>query len=165
MFEIRHAVLTSFRKTLHERGFVEVETPILHVEPGGAHARPFVTHHNTLDMPLYLRVATELHLKRLIVGGLDRVFEIGRTFRNEGMDATHNPEFTMMESYQAFADVSEVIELTEALVVAAARDAIGTTMIDIAGTPSTSPNRGRVPYGRRRLRRRRNDLHPSTPST
>ena len=84
-------------------------------------------------MPLYLRVATELHLKRLIVGGLDRVFEIGRTFRNEGMDATHNPEFTMMESYQAFADVSAVMELTEALVVAAARDAIGTTKIDIAG--------------------------------
>ena len=117
MFEIRHAVLTSFRTTLLERGFVEVETPIFHVEPGGAHARPFVTHHNTLDMPLYLRVATELHLKRLIVGGLDRVFEIGRTFRNEGMDATHNPEFTMMESYQAFGDVSDVIELTEALIV------------------------------------------------
>ena len=135
VFEIRHAVLTSFRRTLSERGFVEVETPIFHVEPGGAHARPFVTHHNTLDMPLYLRVATELHLKRLIVGGLDRVFEIGRTFRNEGMDATHNPEFTMMESYQAFADVSDAIELTEALIVNAARDAVGTTVIDIAGEP------------------------------
>ena len=135
VFEIRHAVLTSFRTTLSERGFVEVETPIFHVEPGGAHARPFVTHHNTLDMPLYLRVATELHLKRLIVGGLDRVFEIGRTFRNEGMDATHNPEFTMMESYQAFGDVSDVIELTEALIVNAARDAVGTTVIDIAGEP------------------------------
>jgi lysyl-tRNA synthetase class 2 len=133
VFEIRHAVLTSFRATLHDRGFVEVETPIFHVEPGGALARPFVTHHNTLDMPLYLRVATELHLKRLIVGGLDRVFEIGRTFRNEGMDATHNPEFTMMESYQAFGDVSDVIELTEALIVNAARHAIGTTVIDIAG--------------------------------
>ena len=134
MFEIRHAVLTSFRTTLVDRGFVEVETPIFHVDPGGAHARPFVTHHNTLDIPLYLRVATELHLKRLIVGGLDRVFEIGRTFRNEGMDATHNPEFTMMESYQAFGDISEVIELTEALVVNAARDAVGTTVIDIAGS-------------------------------
>ena len=134
VFEIRHAVLTSFRTTLVDRGFVEVETPIFHADPGGAHARPFVTHHNTLDIPLYLRVATELHLKRLIVGGLDRVFEIGRTFRNEGMDATHNPEFTMMESYQAFGDISEVIELTEALVVNAARDAVGTTVIDIAGS-------------------------------
>ena len=133
VFEIRSAVLASFRLTLSSRGFIEVETPIFHVEPGGAHARPFVTHHNTLDMPLYLRVATELHLKRLIVGGLDRVFEIGRTFRNEGMDATHNPEFTMMESYQALGDVGDVIELTEALIVQAARDAIGTTVIDIAG--------------------------------
>ena len=133
VFEIRHAVMASFRTTLLDRGFVEVETPIFHVEPGGAHARPFVTHHNTLDLPLYLRVATELHLKRLIVGGFDRVFEIGRTFRNEGMDATHNPEFTMMESYQAFGDVSDVMELTEALVVNAARDAVGTTVIDIAG--------------------------------
>ncbi|HET9548333.1 MAG TPA: lysine--tRNA ligase [Desertimonas sp.] len=133
VFEIRHAVVASFRATLLDRGFVEVETPIFHVEPGGAHARPFVTHHNTLDLPLYLRVATELHLKRLIVGGFDRVFEIGRTFRNEGMDATHNPEFTMMESYQAFGDVSDVMELTEALVVNAARHAVGTTMIDIAG--------------------------------
>jgi lysyl-tRNA synthetase, class II len=135
VFEIRHTVLASFRTTLVDRGFVEVETPILHVEPGGAHARPFVTHHNTLDLPLYLRVATELHLKRLIVGGFDRVFEIGRTFRNEGMDAIHNPEFTMMESYQAFGDVSDVIELTEALIVNAARDAVGTTVIDIAGEP------------------------------
>jgi lysyl-tRNA synthetase class 2 len=133
VFEIRHAVVTSFRATLTERGFVEVETPIFHVEPGGAHARPFVTHHNTLDRTLYLRVATELHLKRLIVAGLDRVFEIGRTFRNEGMDATHNPEFTMMESYQAFADVSDAIELTEALIVNAARAAIETTVIDIGG--------------------------------
>ena len=125
--------MTSFRTTLTARGFVEVETPIFHVEPGGAHARPFVTHHNTLDMPLYLRAATELHLKRLIVAGLDRVFEIGRTFRNEGMDATHNPEFTMMESYQAFGDVSDAIELTEALIVNAARAAIGTTAIEIGG--------------------------------
>jgi lysyl-tRNA synthetase, class II len=135
VFEIRHAVLTSFRNTLHERGFVEVETPIFHVEPGGAHARPFVTHHNTLDLPLYLRVATELHLKRLIVGGLDRVFEIGRIFRNEGMDATHNPEFTMMESYQAFGDVADVIDLTEVLIRTAALDALGTTVVDIAGDP------------------------------
>jgi len=133
VFDVRHDVLASFRRTLHDRGFVEVETPMLHVESGGAHARPFVTHHNTLDMPLYLRIALELHLKRLIVGGLDRVFEIGRVFRNEGMDTTHNPEFTMMESYEAFADVSDVMELTETLIVNAARDSLGTTTIDIAG--------------------------------
>lgn len=133
VFEVRHAVLNSVRRTLTERGFVEVETPILHSEHGGATARPFVTHHNTLDMPLYLRIATELHLKRLIVGGFDRVFEIGRTFRNEGMDTTHNPEFTMMESYEAFTDVHGVMDLTEAIVTNAARDALGTTTIDIAG--------------------------------
>ena len=132
VFDVRHAVMASFRETLHDRGFVEVETPILHVEAGGAHARPFVTHHNTLDMPLYLRIAVELHLKRLIVGGMDKVFEIGRVFRNEGMDTTHNPEFTIMESYEAFADVSDVMALTEALVANAAR-ALGTTVIDIAG--------------------------------
>ena len=164
VFEIRHAVLTSFRATLRERGFVEVETPIFHVEPGGAHARPFVTHHNTLDMPLYLRVATELHLKRLIVGGLDRVFEIGRTFRNEGMDATHNPEFTMMESYQAFGDVSDAIELTEALIVNAARDAVGTTVIEIAGEPVDLAE----PWPRLRMHEAVSaavgaTVHPSTP--
>ena len=132
VFDVRHAIMASFRETLHDRGFVEVETPILHIEAGGAHARPFVTHHNTLDMPLYLRIAVELHLKRLIVGGMDKVFEIGRVFRNEGMDTTHNPEFTIMESYEAFADVSDVMALTEALVANAAR-ALGTTVIDIAG--------------------------------
>ena len=133
VFEVRHRVIASFRRTLTERGFIEVETPVLHVEAGGAVARPFVTHHNTLDMPMYLRVALELHLKRLIVGGMDRVFEIGRVFRNEGMNPTHNPEFTMMESYEAFADVSDVMALTEALVTNAARDALGTTRIDVRG--------------------------------
>jgi lysyl-tRNA synthetase class 2 len=133
VFEIRHAVVASFRNTLAGLGFVEVETPILHVEAGGATARPFITHHNTLDLPMYLRVATELHLKRLIVGGLDRVFEIGRIFRNEGMNPTHNPEFTMMESYEAFTDARGVMALTELLVTNAARDALGTTVIDVAG--------------------------------
>ena len=90
---------------------------MLHVEAGGAHARPFVTHHNTLDMDLYLRIALELHLKRLIVGGLDRVFEIGRVFRNEGLSTRHNPEFTMLEVYQAFADYTDMMELFQALVV------------------------------------------------
>lgn len=135
VFRIRHAVVASIRATLVARGFVEVETPVLHVELGGATARPFVTHHNTLDMPLYLRIATELHLKRLIVGGMDRVFEMGRTFRNEGMDTTHNPEFTMMESYEAFTDVHGVMELTEALITNAARDSLGTTEVDVAGEP------------------------------
>ena len=112
-FEVRRAVIASFRRTLTERGFVEVETPILHVEAGGAHARPFITHHNTLDLDLYLRIALELHLKRLIVGGMERVFEIGRVFRNEGVSTRHNPEFTMMELYQAFADYSDVMAITE----------------------------------------------------
>lgn len=134
VFEIRHAVIASFRRTLAGRDFVEVETPILHVEVGGATARPFITHHNTLDMPLYLRIATELHLKRLIVGGLDRVFEIGRLFRNEGMDTTHNPEFTTMESYEAFGDATEAMALTEALLTNAAHDATGSTTVDVGGT-------------------------------
>jgi lysyl-tRNA synthetase, class II len=132
-FEVRHEVVASFRRTLRERGYVEVETPILHVEVGGAHARPFVTHHHTLDMEMYLRVATELHLKRLIVGGMDRVYEIGRTFRNEGLSPRHNPEFTMMESYQAYADWTDVLALTEDLIRTAARDALGTTVVKIRG--------------------------------
>jgi lysyl-tRNA synthetase class 2 len=133
VFEVRHAVIASFRRSFHERGFVEVETPVLHVEAGGAHARPFETHYNVLDMPLYLRIALELHLKRLIVGGMDRVFEIGRVFRNEGLSARHNTEFTMMESYEAYADVNDVMALTESLIVQAARDALGTTTVDIRG--------------------------------
>ena len=125
-FEIRHAIVASFRRTLHERGFIEVETPVLHVEAGGAHARPFVTNHNALEMQLYLRIALELHLKRLIVGGMERVFEIGRIFRNEGISTRHNPEFTMMELYQAFADWTDVMAITELLITQAARDALGT---------------------------------------
>jgi len=132
-FEIRHAMIASFRRTLTGHGYIEVETPVLHMEAGGAHARPFVTHHNTLDMQLYLRIALELHLKRLIVGGMERVFEIGRIFRNEGMSTRHNPEFTMMESYEAYADVTDIIRLTEELITNAARDALGTTVVDLAG--------------------------------
>jgi lysyl-tRNA synthetase, class II len=130
-FEVRHAVMSSFRRTLADEGFIEVETPVLHVEAGGAHARPFTTHHNTLDMDLYLRIALELHLKRLIVGGMERVFEIGRIFRNEGISTRHNPEFTMMELYQAFADWTDVMAITERLITQAARDALGTTVITI----------------------------------
>jgi lysyl-tRNA synthetase class 2 len=130
-FAVRHAVISSFRRTLHGRSFIEVETPVLHVEAGGAHARPFVTHHNTLDMQLFLRIALELHLKRLIVGGMERVFEIGRIFRNEGISTRHNPEFTMMELYQAFADYSEMIEITEALITQAAIDATGSSVVTV----------------------------------
>jgi lysyl-tRNA synthetase class 2 len=133
-FEVRHAVIASIRRGLTERGFVEVETPVLHVEAGGAHARPFVTHHNALDMDLYLRIALELHLKRLIVGGMERVFEIGRVFRNEGIAPKYNPEFTMLEVYQAFADYTDMLTLTEELIVQAARDALGTTVIEIGET-------------------------------
>ena len=132
-FEIRHEIISSFRRTLHAEGFIEVETPVLHAEAGGAHARPFVTHHNALEMQLYLRIALELHLKRLIVGGMERVFEIGQIFRNEGISTRHNPEFTMMELYQAFADWTDVMAITERLITQAARDAIGTTVIMIRG--------------------------------
>lgn len=130
-FRIRHEIIASFRRTLHTEGFIEVETPVLHLEAGGAHARPFVTHHNTLDMQLYLRIALELHLKRLIVGGMERVFEIGRIFRNEGISTRHNPEFTMMELYQAFADYSEMIDITERLITQAAIDATGRSVVAI----------------------------------
>jgi lysyl-tRNA synthetase class 2 len=132
-FEVRHEVIASFRRTLHDRGFIEVETPVLHAEAGGAHARPFTTHHNTLDLQLYLRIALELHLKRLIVGGMERVYEIGRIFRNEGISTRHNPEFTMMELYQAFGDWNDVMDISEVLITQAARDAIGTTVIEIRG--------------------------------
>ena len=131
MFEIRHAVIASFRHTLLKHGFIEVETPVLHVEAGGAHARPFTTHHNALDMQLFLRIALELHLKRLIVGGMERVYEIGRVFRNEGISTRHNPEFTMMELYQAFADYTDIMDLTEELITQAARDATGSSVVTI----------------------------------
>ena len=130
-FRVRHELIASFRRTLHGQGFIEVETPMLHVEAGGATARPFLTHHNALDMQLYLRIALELHLKRLIVGGMERVFEIGRVFRNEGVSTRHNPEFTMMELYQAFADYSEMITITETLITSAAVDATGTSTVTI----------------------------------
>ncbi|MGA9276143.1 MAG: lysine--tRNA ligase [Ilumatobacter sp.] len=132
-FEIRHETVASFRRTLAAHGFIEVETPVLHPEVGGAHARPFTTHHNALDMDLYLRIAVELYLKRLIVGGMERVYEIARTFRNEGLSTRHNPEFTMMELYQAFGDWNDVMDMSEELITTAARDALGTTVIDIRG--------------------------------
>lgn len=112
----RGKIIDSIRQTLRERKFVEAETPVLHAIAGGAAARPFITHHNTLDMQLYLRIALELHLKRLMVGGVERVYEIGRVFRNEGVDGTHNPEFTMIELYQAYGNYESMMDLTEAIV-------------------------------------------------
>ncbi len=122
-FEIRHEVVASFRRTLHDEGLIEVETPMLHNEAGGAHARPFVTHHNTLDLDLFLRIAPELYLKRLIIGVMERVYEINRNFRNEGISTMHNPEFTMLEFYTAWFDCGDVMDTTEALVADAARAA------------------------------------------
>ena len=116
----RGKIIDSIRTTLRARNFVEAETPVLHAIAGGAAARPFITHHNTLDMQLYLRIALELHLKRLMVGGVERVYEIGRVFRNEGVDSTHNPEFTMIELYQAYGDYESMMELTEAIITDAA---------------------------------------------
>lgn len=117
----RSKIIDSVRSTLRGEGFVEVETPVLHAIAGGAAARPFITHHNTLDIDLYLRIALELHLKRLMVGGVERVYEIGRVFRNEGIDSTHNPEFTMIELYQAYGDYNSMMDLTESIIVNAVR--------------------------------------------
>ncbi len=133
VFDVRHAALRAIKDFLASRGYTEVETLVLHDIPGGASARPFTTHHNALDLELYLRIALELHLKRLIVGGYERVFEIGRVFRNEGVDTRHNPEFTMLEAYQAFADYTDMMELTEELVAHAARAALGTTVVELEG--------------------------------
>lgn len=129
----RTKIIQSIRRYLDTRDFLEVETPVLSTLAGGAAARPFITHHNALDIDLYLRIATELSLKRLIVGGLDRVYEMGRIFRNEGMDVRHNPEFTSIEIYQAFADHRDLMEITEGIVRQAAEDVLGTTKITYQG--------------------------------
>ncbi len=133
VFKKRSTIIKEIRAVLDERDFLEVETPILNVIPGGANARPFVTHHNTLDIDMYLRIAPELFLKRLIVGGMERVYEIGRTFRNEGMSIKHNPEFTIMELYQAYTDYNGMMEITETLISRAAKAACGTTKITYQG--------------------------------
>jgi lysyl-tRNA synthetase, class II len=129
VFEIRFAAIDAVRQFLTERGFVEVETPVLHTVVGGAAAKPFFTHHNALDLDLVLRVALELHLKRLLVGGYEKVFEIGRVFRNEGLGTRYNPEFTMLEAYEAFADYTDMMTLTEELVAHTARVAVGSTRV------------------------------------
>ncbi|MCQ3802846.1 MAG: lysine--tRNA ligase [bacterium] len=140
-FEVRSAVVSELRNQFHQRGFMEVDTPILTSRAAGAAARPFLTHHNALDIELYMRIATELYLKRLIIGGFERVFEVGRIFRNEGVDSSHNPEFTMLESYQAFCDYRDVMRLLEEVLPAVAVTATGSTTVggeavdDAAGRP------------------------------
>jgi lysyl-tRNA synthetase class 2 len=129
MAEIRAAVTRSVREDLHARGYLEVETPVLQTLHGGANARPFSTHMNAYDMELYLRIALELYLKRLVVGGIERVYEIGRIFRNEGADSTHNPEFTMLEAYEAYGDYTTMATLTRELLQSAAQNALGGTVV------------------------------------
>jgi lysyl-tRNA synthetase class 2 len=130
---LRSRILSTLRRFLEDRGFVEVETPVFHPIPGGAAAKPFVTHHNALDLDLYLRIAPELYLKRLVVGGFERVFELARVFRNEGLSPRHNPEFTMLELYQAYADYHDIMALVEELVAHLARTLCGTTQLSYGG--------------------------------
>ena len=132
-FETRSRIIRGIRRFLDEREFTEVETPVLNIIPGGATARPFITHHNTLDLDMYLRIAPELYLKRLIVGGMERVYELGRTFRNEGMSVRHNPEFTIMELYQAYTDYNGMMEITENLLSLLAKEICGDTEITYQG--------------------------------
>ena len=128
-FVQRSKIIQSTREYLNGQGFLEVETPMMHSIPGGAAARPFITHHNALDIELYMRIAIELHLKRLIVGGLEKVYEIGRVFRNEGVSTRHNPEFTMIELYEAYADYNDIMELTENVIAHIAKDVLGSTKV------------------------------------
>ena len=133
-FKKRSKIISCIRRFLDEKGFIEVETPILNSIPSGASARPFITHHNTLDIDMYLRIAPELYLKRLIVGGFDKVYEIGRLFRNEGMDVKHNPEFTTIELYQAYADYNDMMDITEEMYKYCAKEVLGTTTVNFQGT-------------------------------
>ena len=165
VFEIRFRAVAAIRRFLDGRGYVEVETPVLQPVPGGAAARPFVTYHNALEMDLYLRIAPELYLKRLVVAGFEQVYEIGRVFRNEGLSTRHNPEFTMLEAYQAFADYTDMMSLTEELVATAAREATGGTEVEVDGERfDLAP-----PWPRRTLRElvvehAGVDVHPAMPA-
>lgn len=132
-FVTRSRIITAMRRYLDLQGYLEVETPTLHAIAGGAAARPFITHHNALDMQLYMRIAIELHLKRLIVGGLEKVYEIGRVYRNEGVSTRHNPEFTMIELYEAYADYRDIMKLTEDMIAHIAKEVHGTTKISYQG--------------------------------
>lgn len=144
-FEVRSRIIKEMRNFLDSKGYMEVETPILNTIAGGATAKPFVTHHNALDIDMYLRIAPELYLKRLIVGGFDKVYEIGRLFRNEGMDLKHNPEFTSMELYSAFEDYNDMMNITEEMVSTIAKNILGTTKINYQGTQiDLTPNWKRI---------------------
>jgi lysyl-tRNA synthetase class 2 len=164
VFDIRFAAISAMRRFLTERGYVEVETPELHPISGGATAKPFTTHHNALDVDLSLRIAPELYLKRLIVGGYDRVFEFARVFRNEGLSTRHNPEFTMLELYEAFADYYDMMRLTEEMIAEAARQSTGSTTVEWDGAKiDLSP-----PFERRTMidlikEHAGVDVHPSQP--
>src|SRR5947209_2078749 len=133
IFVTRARIISSLRRQLEQRGFIEVETPMMQPLYGGAAARPFITHHNTLDIDLYLRIAPELYLKRLVVGGMERVYEINRNFRNEGLSTHHNPEFTMLEFYQAYTDYQGLIDFSAELLAQTAIDAVGTTAVEFEG--------------------------------
>ncbi len=143
-FVIRSKFVSYVRRFLDNRGYMEVETPVLNTISGGATARPFITHHNTLDIDMYMRIATELNLKRLIVGGIERVYEIGRIFRNEGMDTKHNPEFTTVELYESYADFNDMMDLFEDLLSGAAKEIparmtlTGRAMISASRLPSAA---------------------------
>ncbi len=153
VFRLRSRLIQGVRAFLDARGFLEVETPVMQPIPGGAAARPFATHHNALDIPLFLRIALELHLKRLVVGGFDRVYEIGRIFRNEGVSTQHNPEFTMLEFYQAYADYGDLMELTEALFAELGRTLTGGLGAHLPGgadRPHAAVAASPVPRGGRR---------------
>ena len=164
IFDIRSAAIAAIRRTFVERGFVEVETPVLDTAAGGAAARPFVTHHNALDIDMYLRIALELPLKRLVVGGFERVFEIGRVFRNEGLDTRHNPEFTLLEAYQALGDYHDMMELVETVCSQAALAATGTTKIQVQGQEvDLAPPWRRVTMAELIEERTGARMHPSMP--
>ena len=132
-FVLRSKIISKVRQILEEKGYLEVETPVLNTISGGATAKPFITHHNALDIDMYLRIALELNLKRLIVGGFDKVYEIGRVFRNEGMDIRHNPEFTMLELYAAYEDFNDMMDITEEIFSRTAKEVLGTTKINYQG--------------------------------
>src|SRR5437879_12711371 len=148
VFETRSRVIAAVREFMTARGYLEVETPMMQPLAGGALARPFITHHNTLDMDLYLRIAPELYLKRLTVGGLEKVFEINRNFRNEGISTQHNPEFTMLEFYEAYADYQALMRMTEEMIATVARQAIGTEQIAFGDHQMSL----QAPFARRSLR-------------
>ena len=160
-FRRRALAVSAMRRWLDEREFLEIETPVLQSVPGGADARPFETHHNALDLPLTLRIATELHLKRLVVGGFERVYELGRIFRNDGISTRHNPEFTSVEIYQAYADYTDMMLLTEQLLAHVCQQVCGTTLISYQGTaidlapPLAAGHHARARAGRHRARLQR----------